>query len=322
MSLREANNSVAMVDAGLVFDTDAFVKAQKDVIDSNYMGGPYKDHLWQGFVEEINAFGCVYNRDLVDQLGLSEFPTTWDALLAAGKELQGRGIALTTLRAYWPVLFGFVQQATPEGKQAMIDGDWNSPTWLASMESFAQLIPFLSKDELELTDATAALRVRDGQMLFYPDGQWMIGNVGLDPVDAAGKLGVAPFPAPAGPTIAGWTAPAIGITVAMSDSPERVDAAWRFLEFWATDEDVAKSFIADLQSPMGVRTDLITADLAGPFLPQFIAAVAAADLVYEEAGVWVASDTWGAVQPGFDALTLGQSPQQALDVMMGILRAG
>ncbi|UCG12261.1 MAG: extracellular solute-binding protein, partial [Deltaproteobacteria bacterium] len=317
-------NNTAMVDAGLVLPTDDFVAAHKDIIDFAYMGAKYNDKYWKAFPEEISGFGAVYSKDLLAEIGMSEFPKTWDELLQAAEAVKAKDKTLTTFHAYWPPLFGFIQQSTPEGNKASVEGYWDSPTWVETMEAFAQLVPYLPPDEMELNDAEAPLRVRDGEMLFYTDGQWMIGNTGLDPEEAAKKFGVAPFPTPAGKTAAGWNGLAIGNTVFVNqDHPvEKVNAAWRFLDFWATDEEVIKSFIRDAQSPMGVRTDLITPELAGPFLPMFIEATSAADVAYTEEGAWAQVDIWGGVLPGFEALILGQSPEEATNVMLDIFKAG
>jgi ABC-type glycerol-3-phosphate transport system substrate-binding protein len=310
------------IDNGLVYNTDDFVASNQDIIDMTQLGGKYNDHFYRAFTSEISGFGCVYNRQLLADIGLSEFPTTWDELLEAGEAVKAEGKALTTLHAYWPVLFGFVQQSTEAGNQASIDGDWDSPTWVETMTAFEQLLPYLGPDELEIDDSSAPLRVVDGEMLYYCDGQWMIGNTGLSPEDAAATLGVAPFPTPSGVTMAGWNGYAIGETVYVnSEEPEKEAAAWRFLEFWATDEEVIKSFIVDAQSPMGVRTDLITPELAGPFLPLFIEVNNEADQIYTEVGAWPTVDIWGAVLPAFEELILGASPEDATEVMLEIFRA-
>jgi ABC-type glycerol-3-phosphate transport system substrate-binding protein len=312
-----------VINAGLVYDTDAFVEEHKDVIDFAYQGAKYNDKYWKAFTSEISGFGCVYSKDLLAEIGLSEFPKTWDGLLEAGEAVKAKGKVLSTFQAYWPPLFGFIQQSTPEGNQASIDGDWDSPTWVQTMEYFQKWLPYLGPDELEMDDSIAPLRVVDGEMLFYCDGQWMIGNTGLEPAEAAAKLGVAPFPTPPGKTIAGWNGYAIGETVYVNpDDPKKVEASWRFLDFWCTDEEVIKSFIVDSQSPMGVRTDLITPELAGPFLPMFFEATSAADLPYTEVGAWPEQDTWGAVKPAFQALVSGATPEEAVKVMMDIFEAG
>jgi ABC-type glycerol-3-phosphate transport system substrate-binding protein len=315
--------SYAAIDAGLVHDTDSFVEEHKDIIDFAYMGEKYKGKYYRAFASEISGFGCIYSKDLLAEIGLSEFPKTWDGLLAAAEAVKAKGKVLTTLQSYPPPLFAFMQQSTPEGNQASIDGDWDSPTWAQSMAHFQKLLPYLGSDELEMTDAIAPLRVVDGEMLFYPDGQWMIGNTGLDAAEAAAKLGVAPYPTPAGKTIAGWNGYAIGETVYVHpENPKKEEAAWRFLDFWCTDEEVIKSFIVDAQSPMGVRTDLITPERAGPFLPMFIQAISAADLIYTEVGGWGFADIWGAVLPAFQTLVSGASPEEAAKVMLDIFRAG
>lgn len=315
-------NTTAAIDAGLVLPADDFVEAHKDVIDFSYMGAKYNDHYWRGFTEEISGFGAVYSKDLLAEIGMDEFPKTWEELLEAAEAVKAKGKALMTFEAYSPPLLGFVQQSTEEGYKAGVDGDWDSPTWVQTMEYFAQLLPYLAPDELELNDSIAPLRVRDGEMLFYADGQWMIGNTGLDPAAAAEKFGVAPFPTPAGKTIAGWNGLAIGNTAyANADHPEKVEATWTFLDFWCTDEEVIKSFIKDSQSPMGVRTDLITPELAGPFLPMFIEATSAADLAYTEDGAWAAAPIWDAVRPGFEALVTGQSAEEAAAVILDAFKA-
>ncbi len=312
-----------VVDAGLVHDTEAFVEEHKDVIDMAYMGAKYNDKFYRAFTSEISGFGAVYSKDLLAEIGLTEFPSTWDGLIAAGEAVKAKGKVLSTFQAYWPPLFSFVQQSTPEGNQASVDGDWDSPTWVQTMEYFQQWLPYLGPDELEMDDSIAPLRVVDGEMLFYIDGQWMIGNTGLEPAEASEKLGVAPFPTPPGKTIAGWNGYAIGETVYVnSDDPKKEEAAWRFLDFWATDEEVIKSFIVDAQSPMGVRTDLITPELAGPFLPMFMEATGAADLAYNDVGVMASVDQWGAILPAFQALVTGATPEEAANMMLDIFRAG
>jgi ABC-type glycerol-3-phosphate transport system substrate-binding protein len=318
--------NMAVVDAGLVLPTDDFIAQHKDVIDMNYLGPRYKDHYWAAFSEEINAFVCMYNREVLAELGLTAFPKTWDELLAVGEALKAKGKALTTLRAYWPWVFGWIQESTQAGAKAMEAGEWDSPTFLETMKYFQKLVPYLSPDELELDDRTAPLRVKDGDMLFYTDGQWTVGNFAFEPVEqqqelAAKLIGTAPFPTPPGLTFAGWNPYAIGTgAYKHEDLPERMAATWRFLEFWCSDEEVAKVFITT-GSPGGFRTDLIP-QYAGPFLAECMAAQAAADRVHQSYGAWAAADTWGAVQPAFEALTLGKSAEEATTIMTDLLRQG
>ena len=318
--------NIAAVDAGLIIEADDFVMEHEDVIDMDYMGPKYKGHYWAAFSEEINAFVCVYNRALLEDIGFSEFPKTWDEMLQAGEAAKAQGKALTTLRSYWPWVYGWIQEGTDAGAKAMDEGNWDSSTWVDTMAYFQELVPYLSTDELELDDRIAPTRVRDGEMLFYTDGQWSLGRYAYEgtPVEQAEKaasvVGCAPFPSPHGMTVAGWTPYAIGTgAYKHPEAPERVAATWRFLDFWCTDEDTAKMFIMD-GSPMGVRTELIS-EFGHAFLSMFMEANSAADLIHRVSGAWAAADSWGAVQPAFEALTVGQTAEEATKIMMDILRA-
>ena len=104
-------NNTAVVDAGLVLPADDFVEAHKDIIDFAYMGAKYDDQYWKAFPEEISGFGAVYSKELLAEIGMSEFPKTWDELLEAAEAVEAKGKTLTTFHAYWPPLFGFIQQS-------------------------------------------------------------------------------------------------------------------------------------------------------------------------------------------------------------------
>jgi ABC-type glycerol-3-phosphate transport system substrate-binding protein len=312
------------VDADRLLPADDFVEAHKDIIDFTTLGAKYNDHYYSGFKEELDAYVVVYSKPLLAEIGLDEFPKTWDDLLAAGEAVKAAGKALTSL-SNWTnyILYLYIQQSTDTGLQAFLDGNWDSPTWLESMKHVEQLLPYLDENDLEHDAGTIPLSVSEGTMLFDINGPWIMGNLNMDIEAVPNAIGGAPMPTPGGPLMVGGSGYAISMTAFNTGHPERVEAVWTFFDYWITDEEIVQGFITDAKSPMGVHTEWITEERCGPALWTFMGPMFnEGDKGYQRIGPWTKTNAEAGVTAACDAMRLGEDAEDALQEFLAVIESG
>jgi ABC-type glycerol-3-phosphate transport system substrate-binding protein len=99
----------------------------------------------------------------------------------------------------------------------------------------------------------------------------------------------------------------------VADDPAVEEAVFKLFDWWIS-EEVAKRYISEAQSPLGV-TEPITSELAGRLLSEFYTSL-------DEAGSYLTGvfampnvgDNWSAPIDVVKALHAGMSPDEAMDI--------
>jgi hypothetical protein len=105
----------------------------------------------------------------------------------------------------------------------------------------------------------------------------------------------------------------IGASAAVANNPAVEEAVYKYFDWWIS-EEVAKRYISEAQSPLGL-TEPITEDLAGRLVSEFYAAIDAADVyLITPATMTKVGDTWNAPLDAIRALHAGMSTEEAADI--------
>ncbi len=200
-----------------------------------------------------------YRKDLLEAAGL-KVPATLDELKAAAQKLTDKN----------KEIYGFVArgQRSPLVTQFSSflysnGGDWfdqktkkatiNSPEALKAIELYGTLLKeYGPPGVLNMSWPQAVAIFAQGKVALYTDASSIFQNL-LDPTksEAAGKTGVAPFPAgPAGANMYSVTSWGLSMTA----STKNKDAAWEFIK-WATSKDITLKTQGEGQVP-GARNSV------------------------------------------------------------------
>ena len=250
-------------DVAQVAGNDTFVMAATGGLEPL---GPYADQAlldslkpgsWESFrVDgELIAMpwnqapaGLWYNREILAEVGLDGPPRTieeLDAAMAAIKEARPDIIVLgldTTNRAFslqsnWPWMRAFgALPAGPEATGAETEEMKAYLTWMRGLAEKGYIDPGRKIGEFRPL-------IAQGQVAFLWDQVLVQGVIqaanGMDDETFNATYGVAPMPA--GPAGEGYSFEGGHQLVMFADSPNK-DAAWKFIEFLATDEEAAKVY--------------------------------------------------------------------------------
>lgn len=180
----------AVADISDVFD-DALKSKLVEGITENAAAQPYGDGKVYLAPIMYTPTGFWYNADLVGEGKKYELPTTWDEFFALGDQAKADGIALFTYPTNGYFDTTIYQMLTQSGgmdffnKAVKYDANtWTSAEGRAVVDTIAKLA---SKDYLWSSTVANAntdggfkfnqQAVIDGQALFMPNGNWVIGEM-------------------------------------------------------------------------------------------------------------------------------------------------
>jgi multiple sugar transport system substrate-binding protein len=182
---------------------------------------------------DFDVYALYYRADLFDEMGL-EVPTTWDELLAVGKELGAEG-----QYQYAVMPDGFhAAQFIYENGGSILNADntlavFNAPEAVEGVEFYTSLVDegagyvWSFEEGWEITPG-----FKDGRIAMFSDGPYYMGILKDAAPEMSGQWKVAPHPYNTQPgSYLGGT----GLVVpANAENPE---AAWKFIEFAMTLEN-------------------------------------------------------------------------------------
>jgi multiple sugar transport system substrate-binding protein len=195
-----------------------------------------------GLPVAASARAMYYNRELLEEAGVSEPPATWDELIEAARKVKAMG----------GEVYGFGLQ----GKEIETDAYWYYALWShggslmedgqsgiaseAAIEA-AELYKSLIDDGLTQPQPTAANRqdiealFKQGRAAMILSGPWLRGQIADEAPDL--DYGIAPIPE-------GSTRATYGVTdsIMIFASSEVKDIAWQFLEEQAFSEKWRREF--------------------------------------------------------------------------------
>jgi multiple sugar transport system substrate-binding protein/raffinose/stachyose/melibiose transport system substrate-binding protein len=140
--------------------------------------------------------GLFYNPKVMKDAGITEFPTTWDGLLAMCETLKAKGVTPFALgsKDRWPAQFWFdyilLRTAGPEYRAKLMAGEasYTDPEVVTAMEMWKVLVDkgYFVENANAYSWTDAADQVANGKAAMTLMGTWITGywnGNGLKPVD-------------------------------------------------------------------------------------------------------------------------------------------
>ena len=222
---------------------------------SEYMDDEWASRFGEGDLDTLTIDGKLtsipfekagavfyYNKELFEQAGISEFPTTWDGLLDACEKLQSAGITPFSLYtaddAWYTCNLLTYLAASYEGTEALNKGgDINTEGLKKAAADLREFWNYTTGDAIGANYSVASNNLIAGKTAIAIDGPWLIGTLG----EAADKIGVAKAPSFGDGKVADnylvtdaqtpWAA-------AATDDKEKEEAIVKFMKFFTSEESV------------------------------------------------------------------------------------
>jgi len=196
----------------------------------------------------------LYNKTLMDGLGVTQAPKTYDELKAIAAKAKDAGLVPLALgaRDKWHITGFFIMIANQFDPKAVYEAEagtrpWNDPALVDAMKAWKQMFD----DGIFQEGATGLATYPDARdqyyysrkALMFPTGSWHVGSYAMPPNGE--KIGTAIeqdetdaflFPQ-IGPNPARATASVSWIqAINAAIPPEKQDAAWAWFDFFTKDE--------------------------------------------------------------------------------------
>ena len=238
-----AENKTNLIDNGAVADlTDEPFMANLTQFNKDTYG---KDGRTYGASISSWGGGIMYNKKLLAEAGVTEFPTSWDEFLTVSGKLKDQGVQypfLESVQAMPIVVAAFVgsENAAMGGTldKGIFDGSSSfAATWTEPVTVWNELYSqgLAPKDVVGLTGDQVRDEFIAGRAAMIPAGPWEVspirkGNPDLD-------IELAPVPGMSGPEpyLAGAASPGLAINA----KAKNAEAAKKFLAFYTSAQAVA-----------------------------------------------------------------------------------
>jgi multiple sugar transport system substrate-binding protein len=217
-----------LVDLGAIRPIEAFWQnspVAKDIDPALLEAMRYQDHLWS-VPFGTNNMGIFYRPDLFKTAGITELPKTWPELRRVAKQLTTKdhqGIVLPLGKGEWTV-FSWLPFMWSGG--GSLDGSsvkLNNSGSIAALQFWRSL----------LDDGSAVLSTPErgyeldkflaGKVAMQVTGPWTLGQLG----SSKSPYGVMPIPA----GVESHTVVGGENLFMMKTTPDRTQAAWKFMEY-------------------------------------------------------------------------------------------
>jgi ABC-type glycerol-3-phosphate transport system substrate-binding protein len=318
--------SIQQAQEGLLLDITDWMTANED----RFVWDPATiqlkvDGKMYGFSAEYGTVPLIWNTRLLEKAGVSDTPISWEETVAAAEKLWDIGVAWSSMCWTYGYFNAFIPQipgAYDAWWEAGQTGNFDTPelreAGVKICEKILKVLPFtLASDAEDDWDAAIKLFITEQTASEY-NGPWTIGNDLTAEGAAEGLMDVCtakPWPKAfeLGPTLEADTYTMVGASAAVADNPAVEAAVFKFFD-WYIGEEVAKRYISEAQSPLGV-TEPITPELAGRLLSEFYTSLDEANSYLT--GVFAmpkVGDGWNAPIDVCKALHAGMSPEEAVDI--------
>jgi ABC-type glycerol-3-phosphate transport system substrate-binding protein len=318
--------SIQQAQGGLLLDLTDWMMEKEDrfVWQPETIQLKVDDKLY-GFSAEYGTVPLIWNTRLLEQAGVSDVPMTWDEVVAAAEKLWEIDVAWSSMcwtygyfNAFIPQIPGMYDAWWEAGQTGEFDTDELREGGVQICQKILEVLPFTWETDAEDDwDAAVSLFITEKTASEY-NGAWTIGNDLKAEGAAEGLIDVSaarPWPKAfeLGPSLEVDTYTMVGASAAVADDAAVLDAVFKFFD-WTISEEVAKRYISEAQSPLGV-TEPITPELAGRLLSEFYSGLDTANSYLT--GVFAMSnvgDAWNAPIDVVKALQAGMSPEEAVDI--------
>ncbi len=209
-----------------------------------------------------------YNKDLFEEAGITEVPTTWEELEETAKALtidkDGDGETdqwgmMFEMEDYWQPLTYIIQAGADQWNENLTNIGFNNEQGIQGLEFFNKLY---HEDQVVLPLEKYTNRDEErayfynGQVAMFPQ-QIHYANI----IREASDMNLGAFKIPSGPAEdeahANWNFANIGM-LAISSQTEHPDEAWKFVEF-VTRPEIEKTYLSEVGffSPQLATNDLM-----------------------------------------------------------------
>ena len=231
VALDNAGWPIDLAAMGLIIPLDDQIKAS----ENDYLQGPLESGLYEGSYYSVpwyfNNTGLYYNKRILEEIGKTEAPTTWDELEEDIKLATEKGYAGISTRLDGYAIFN----AFMENDNPIIDTSGDTPVVTVNDESGKEAFNFWTglhtkykafpegmKDASDW--ATAYTTFVSDDCLFFVCGDWAYKNIATGNPDM--EFGLAPMPK--GKVNAVCLG---GYNLTINENSANKDLAWAFVEY-------------------------------------------------------------------------------------------
>ena len=244
VQLRAYGGLQPLVEAGQLVPLDGKVKTLSNFTPDILKGATgIKDGHIYGVPFGIQAVAAFYNKDIFEELGLSE-PTTWDEFMKVLKALKDGGYIPLAVPAKDTWMLPIVHDAVgapryggPEFEKKVLAGETNflDPNYVASIQLVKDLQPYMPDNVVGVSYQDARTLFINGKAGIFIGGSFEVGYWRDQAPDM--NIGVFRVPPPPnsvhnGPLTPGWMDGSYGVS-ANSDAKEE---AIKLVEWMGTPE--------------------------------------------------------------------------------------
>jgi raffinose/stachyose/melibiose transport system substrate-binding protein len=221
-----------------------------DMLDQNGLKDTYQSGLLDYYSFDGNVYALpdgnnievvYYNKELFEQAGIKDTPTTFDELLQDVKTLKAKGITPIAIgeKDSWTGSFLFMNillrtNGGPGFLQDVLDGKktFEDPAFIEAVDRFQDLVQAGAfPDGATSIDANAGANIfRTGKAAMWVIGSWETGAI--DASSVAGKVGAFQFPSVNGKGDPNEFMLAPGSAFAISANSEHLQETKDFLNFF------------------------------------------------------------------------------------------
>jgi len=245
---------VAYLDAGTVnafasrqalVNLDDYLARSKTVKADDFVPAfrtmaTYQNSLY-GLPLDGESTGLFYRTDLFKAAGIEKPPSTWEEFQADAQKLTnparkqyGYIVFAPESAYYWyPWLWqAGGQLLSKDGKQVL----FNSATAKQAADYYVGLTKYSPKDFLNSNSYDGRIAFASGKVAMYMAGAWFAGTLSGEYPKLKGKWAAAPLPQGA----KGCATTIAGDTLVLLANAKNQDAAWKWIEFLSTPENMAR----------------------------------------------------------------------------------
>lgn len=200
----------------------------------------YDDKMW-GLPVDGETTGLFYRTDMFEAAGIDAPPATWEEFEAAAAALTDESKGEYGFEMFAPesayYFYPWLYQAG--GDLLTEDGEilFTSDEAKEAAEFYIGLTKYAPPDYLNSNSWDGRVAFAQGQVGMYMAGAWFAGTLTDEFPDIEGKWATAPLPE--GP--AGCKTTIAGDSLVMLSQTGASDAAWLWMEFLSTPENIARS---------------------------------------------------------------------------------
>jgi multiple sugar transport system substrate-binding protein len=288
----------------------------KDYVDAFKKTAVYENHMY-GLPLDGESTGLFYRTDLFKAAGIEKPPTTWQEFQADAQKLTnpaakqyGYIVFAPESAYYWyPWLWqNGGQLLSKDGKQVL----FNSAQAKQAASFYIGLTKYSPKDFLNSNSYDGRVAFASGKVAMYMAGAWFAGTLTGEYPKLKGKWAAAPLPKGTN----GCATTIAGDTLVMLAGSKQQDAAWKWIEFLSSPENMKKwTFGSPTGTTLPPRTSLLNSPQLAeqkPILTGF------ADQMKCGVANVIANPKWPKIEESLNehlgkAMYGDETPEQALD---------